>query len=362
MAEQFTREIRGVVANGSGVTDVESFTLGSPQGREVLVRIKASGVCHTDLDHASLGKPLILGHEGAGVVEAVGEQVSGFAPGDRVMLNWAIPCGTCFQCKRKAKNLCERRPGVPAERFSHRLPYLQPMFGLGTLAEMALVPVEAVLRIPESLPYPVAAIMGCAVMTGYGSVVNVAEVSPGESVVILGCGGVGLSVLLAAALAGASPIIAVDVVESKLEKARQLGATSSILASRSDTGLVQAASHVKGMTGGRGADVAFECTAVPELGVAPLAMVRNGGMAVAVSGIEQTIQADMELFEFDKWYINPLYGACVPERDFPRIIAHYESGELDLDSLIFKTYSLDEAGLAFDALRSGGSGKGVVVF
>jgi Zn-dependent alcohol dehydrogenase len=199
-------------------------------------------------------------------------------------------------------------------------------------------------------------------MTGYGSVVNVAEIRPGESAVILGCGGVGLSVLLAAALAGASPIIAIDVVESKLDKARQLGATASILASRSDRGLLQAASQVKEMTDGRGADFAFECTAVPELGVAPLAMVRNGGMAVAVSGIEQTIQADMELFEFDKWYINPLYGACVPERDFPRIIAHYEAGDLDLDSLIFKTYSLDEAGLAFDALRSGGSGKGVVVF
>jgi len=357
-----TREVRGVVADGLGKIDVQTFGIAPPQGREVLVEIKASGVCHTDLDHASLRNPLVLGHEGAGIVAAVGGEVTGFAPGDRVMLNWAIPCGDCFQCRRKARNLCERRPAVPAERFMHEHPSLRPMFGLGTLAEMALVPVEALSKLPDSVPFPVAAIMGCAVMTGYGSVVNVAEVSPGESVVILGCGGVGLSVLLAAAMAGASPIIAIDIAESKIEKAKQLGATDALLASRDDAGLLQAAKQVKAMTGGRGADYAFECTAVPELGVAPLAMVRNGGMAVAVSGIEQTIPADMELFEFDKWYINPLYGACDPERDFPRIVSHYEAGRLDLDALIFKTYSLDQAGLAFDALRGGGMGKSVVVF
>jgi len=198
-------------------------------------------------------------------------------------------------------------------------------------------------------------------MTGYGSVVNVARVEKGESVVVLGCGGVGLSVLISAAMAGAEPLIAVDVEEWKLRKARDLGATEIILASRDDRQLAEVARKVKGLTGGRGADYAFECTAVPELGVAPLAMVRNGGTAVAVSGIEQTISADIELFEFDKWYINPLYGACNPARDFPLLIALYQTGQLDLDALIAQTYTLDNVTGAFESLRHGG-GKGVLVF
>jgi S-(hydroxymethyl)glutathione dehydrogenase/alcohol dehydrogenase len=352
--------VRGVVGDGQGQIDVQTFGIAAPGPCEVLVEIKASGVCHTDMDHAGLKNPLILGHEGAGVVVAVGEGTTACAPGDHVMLNWAIPCGKCFQCLRGAENLCEDKPGVPEDRYAHSLPSLRPMFGLGTLAEMALVPEQAIVKIPESLPFPIAAIMGCAVMTGYGSVVNVAQVQPGESVVILGCGGVGLSVLVAAVMSGAHPIIAVDVEEWKLEKARQLGATDTILASRDDKNLSRVAGQVKDLIGGRGADYAFECTAVPELGVAPLAMVRNGGTAVAVSGIEQTIEADMELFEFDKWYINPLYGACKPERDFPLLISLYEVGRLKLEPLIAETYTLDTVGQAFAALRNGG-GKGVLI-
>ena len=353
--------VRGVIGDGVGGIDVQRFSIAAPGAREVLVRIKASGICHTDMDHAGLKAPLILGHEGAGIVAAVGSSVTNLAAGDRVMLNWAIPCGECFQCKRGAKNLCENKPSVPSERFSGSSPSLRPMFGLGTLAEMALVPEEAVVPIPASVPFAVAAIMGCAVMTGYGSVVNVAKVAPGESAVVLGCGGVGLSVLLAAAMAGAKPLIAVDIEEWKLRKATELGATETILASRDDKGLAEAARTVKTWTGGRGADFAFECTAVPELGVAPLAMVRNGGMAVAVSGIEQTIQADMELFEFDKWYVNPLYGACDPQRDFPLLFSLYEAGRLNLDALISREYSLENIGTAFESLRNGG-GKGVLLF
>jgi S-(hydroxymethyl)glutathione dehydrogenase/alcohol dehydrogenase len=352
--------VRGVLSDGFGEIGVQTFGMDAPLEHEVLVQIKASGICHTDLDHANLNAPLILGHEGAGVVVATGAEVTGYAPGDHVLLNWAIPCGACFQCVRGARNLCENKPAVPADRFTHPHLDLRPMFGLGTLAELVLVPEQALVKIPESLPFPIAAIMGCAVMTGYGSVVNVAEVAKDESVVVLGCGGVGLSVLLAAVASGAKPLIAVDVEEWKLRKALELGATDAILAKRVDKHLADVAAQVKSMTGGRGADYAFECTAVPELGVAPLAMVRNGGTAVAVSGIEQTIQADMELFEFDKWYINPLYGACDPARDFPLLIALYSSGRLDLDSLIAKTYTLDNVVEAFDSLRSGG-GKGVLM-
>lgn len=356
-----THRVRGVVADGFGSIGVEAFELCAPRGREVLIQIKASGICHTDMDHASLKHPLILGHEGAGIVAAVGDEVTVVSPGDRVLLNWANPCGRCFQCQRKAENLCEQKAFVPEDRFLHALPSLKPMFGLGTLAEMALVPEQAVIKIPDALPFPVAAIMGCAVMTGYGSVFNVAQVERDESVVILGCGGVGLSVLLAAKAAGAAPLIAVDVSEAKLQFARRMGATETILADRNDKGLSAVARQVRSRTHGRGADYAFECTAVPELGISPLAMVRNGGTAVAVSGIEQVIPADMELFEFDKWYINPLYGGCVPTRDFPRLIALYEAGHLDLEPLIQQTYALDQVDEAFRSLRNGG-GKSVVVF
>jgi len=362
MNPQSVHTVRGVVGDGFGNIDVQTFSIGAPGEHEVLVQIKASGICHTDMDHASLSAPLILGHEGAGIVAAVGAKVTSSAPGDHVLLNWAIPCGACFQCTRGARNLCEHKPEVPAGRYTHSLlKSLRPMFGLGTLAEMALVPEQAIIKIPESLPFPVAAVMGCAVMTGYGSVVNVAQVAKGESVVVLGCGGVGLSVVISAAMAGADPLVAVDVEEWKLQKARELGATETILALRDDRHLANAARHVKAMTGGRGADYAFECTAVPELGVAPLAMVRNGGTAVAVSGIEQTIDADMELFEFDKWYINPLYGACDPARDFPMLIDLYQEGKLNLDSLISQEYTLDTVRGGFDALRKGG-GKGVLIF
>jgi S-(hydroxymethyl)glutathione dehydrogenase/alcohol dehydrogenase len=362
MTNSPAHQVRGVVADGLGTLRVQEFSIAAPKGREVLVRIQASGICHTDLDHAINQPPLILGHEGAGIVAAVGEQATACAVGDRVLLNWAIPCGVCFQCKRGARNLCEEKPTVPVDRFHHADMPVRPMFGLGTLAEMSLVPEQAIIKIPDGIPFPIAAIMGCGVMTGYGSVVNVAEVQRGESVVILGCGGVGLSVLLAAVMCGAAPIIAIDVNEAKLDKASQLGASTTLLASRADQYLTEAAACVRTLTGGRGADYAFECTAVPELGIAPLAMVRNGGTAVAVSGIEQTIQANMELFEFDKWYINPLYGACDPARDFPRLIDLYQSGRLPLDSLLAESYTLDTVPAAFEALRRGDRGKGVLLF
>jgi S-(hydroxymethyl)glutathione dehydrogenase/alcohol dehydrogenase len=212
------------------------------------------------------------------------------------------------------------------------------------------------------MPFAIAAIMGCGVMTGYGSVVNVAKVEPGASVAVIGCGGVGLSVVQAARFRKAEKIIAVDVEPDKLVRAKSFGATHTLLANREDVGLLDAAAQVRSLTFGRGTDYAFECTAIPELGMSPLAMVRRGGMAVGVSGIEQVIPADMELFEFDKWYINPLYGACIPERDFPRLVSLYEQGDLDLDALISHRYSLDQAEEAFNGLRGGTNVKGVIEF
>jgi S-(hydroxymethyl)glutathione dehydrogenase/alcohol dehydrogenase len=355
-------KVRGLITDGFGKTWIDSFSLASPQRGEILVQMKASGICHTDLDHTWRKEQLIVGHEGAGIVAEAGEGVGNIKPGDHVVLNWAIPCGQCFQCKRGAKNICEARPILPPERYQYAGGALKPMFGLGTMAEMTLVPYQAVTCIPEFVPFAIAAIMGCGVMTGYGSVVNVAKVEPGSSVAVLGCGGVGLSVLQASLFRKAGKIIAIDLVPGKLDRAKAFGATDVILADRGDAGLLAAAAKVKTLTEGRGADYAFECTAIPELGMSPVAMVRRGGMAIGVSGIEQLIPADMELFEFDKWYINPLYGACVPERDFPRLVSLYQEGHLNLGALVSHRYSLNEVEEGFKGLRGGLNIKGVIEF
>jgi S-(hydroxymethyl)glutathione dehydrogenase/alcohol dehydrogenase len=310
----------------------------------------------------SWGEKLILGHEGAGVVVACGEGVTGYRMGDRVLLNWAMPCGECFQCRHGAENICEQKPTVPAERF-HCGPIspLKPSFGLGTLAAYAVVPSQALVRIGETMPFASACLLGCGVMTGFGSVVNVGGVQPGQSVVVLGTGGVGLSVIQGAAYAGAGQIIAIDINPSRLELAARFGATHRIVSTADDLDLTVAAAVVRDLTG-RGADFAFECTAVPRLGPAPLRMIRNGGTAVAVSGIEQTIPVDMELFEWDKIYINPLYGKCKPSIDFPLLLDLYERKGLLLDEMISRAYALSSLAEALDDMKQGRITKGVVVF
>jgi S-(hydroxymethyl)glutathione dehydrogenase/alcohol dehydrogenase len=236
-------------------------------------------------------------------------------------------------------------------------------FNIGTLSEYTLVKESALVKNhSEKMSFPAASIISCGVMTGYGSVVNAAKVQPGSSVVVIGTGGVGLNVIQGAKIAGAGMIIAIDVNSYRLTMARAFGATYSLRASKEDKGLIKMAQKVKDLTDGRGADYAFECTAIPELGAAPLAMVRNAGTAVQVSGIEQEITIDMNLFEWDKIYINPLYGKCRPQNDFPDIINLYESGQIMLEEMITRTYTIDEIDKAFDDLLNGRNAKGVIVF
>lgn len=353
-------EAQAIVTNGAGDFSLELVTLDDPQAGEVLVEIRASGVCHTDFDSMSWGRRIIMGHEGAGVVLECGEGVTHVRPGESVLLNWAIPCGDCFQCRRGAENICERKPTVPDGRFHCGEKALNASFHLGTMATHAIVPWQAVVPLTVQIPFPSAAIMGCGVMTGFGSVVNAARVEKGSSVVVLGTGGVGLSVIQGAVHAGAGKIIAVDANPRRLELARQFGATDFILADRKDKGLLRAAGKVKQLTE-RGADYAFECTAVPELGPAPLAMVRNGGMAVAVSGVEQVVPVDMQLFEWDKRYINPLYGQCRPFVDFPVLLSLYEQKRLKLDEMVTRTYALEQLGTAFEHMKQGLNAKGVLL-
>ncbi|MGH9133799.1 MAG: alcohol dehydrogenase catalytic domain-containing protein [Ilumatobacteraceae bacterium] len=358
---------RAVITGEGGVLDVVDVTVDDPADDEVLVDLHASGVCHTDHDLRSY-PGTILGHEGAGTVSSVGSRVSSVEVGDRVLLNWAMPCGACFQCVDGNEHLCEvgsplyDRPGSRAHRGSTTRDGrpVRRAFGLGTMSTATLVPDRAVTRMPEHVSFAAGAIAGCGVMTGVGSVFNAARVEPGASVVVLGCGGVGLNVVQGARIAGALPIIAIDVNAGRLELAIRFGATEAMLADRDDRGLEEAARSVRERCGGRGADYAFECTAVPELGAAPLAMIRHGGTAIQVSGIEQTIEIDMRLFEFDKTYINPLYGQCRPSRDFPRLFALHAKGALLLDELVTRCYRIDDVAEAFDDMLAGRNAKGVI--
>lgn len=351
---------KAIVTDGKGNFALDEVQIDAPQKNEVLVEMKASGVCHTDFDSMSWGRPCIMGHEGAGVVLECGPGVKHVQPGDRVLLNWSIPCGDCFQCRRGAENICENKPIVPAERFRHKGVPIATSFQLGTMASHTVVPKQAVVKIDIEIPFPSAAILGCGVMTGFGSVVNAAKVEKGTSVVVLGCGGVGLSVVQGAVHACAAMIIAVDLNANRLALARQFGATHTIQSQKDDEGLLRAAEEVRALTG-RGADYAFECTAVPALGASPLAMVRNGGTAVAVSGVEEVVPVNLQLFEWDKRYINPLYGQCRPFIDFPVLLSLYQQRRLKLDEMVTRTYPLSALGEAFADMRRGVNAKGVLL-
>jgi S-(hydroxymethyl)glutathione dehydrogenase/alcohol dehydrogenase len=314
-----------------------------------------------------------MGHEGAGIVKQIGSNVRSLKVGDKVMLNWAIPCFECFQCQEGNQHICERNSAVTAGNkiseghatFTSTTWNNKPIeraFSLGTMSEYTLVREAACVKIYVEMPFSSAAIVGCGVMTGYGSVVNAAKVKAGSSVVVLGTGGVGLNVIQGARISGAGKIIAVDINHLRLEMAKEYGATHTILANDNDIGLTEVAKVVKTMTNGRGADYAFECTAIPALGAAPLAMIRNAGMAVQVSGIEQEIMIDMNLFEWDKIYINPLYGKTRPQIDFPILQDLYAKGELILDKMITQTYSLNDLSNAFADMHEGRNAKGVIVF
>jgi Zn-dependent alcohol dehydrogenase len=364
---------KAAIADGKGNFKIETISVSAPIGDEVLVQIKAAGICHTDWDSQSWGKKLVMGHEGAGEIVAVGDKVSDLQIGDKVMLNWAIPCYKCFQCQEGNQHICERNSAVTAGNkvsgghasFESTILNGSPIekaFSLGTMAEYTLVRAAACVKINVEMPYTSAAIVGCGVMTGYGSVVNAAKVKPGTSVVVLGTGGVGLNVIQGARIAGAGKIIAVDVNPLRLEMALEYGATHTLLAEKEDIGLLKASEKIKELCGGRGADYAFECTAIPELGAAPLAMIRNAGTAVQVSGIEQEITIDMNLFEWDKLYINPLYGKCRPQIDFPILQDLYAKGDLMLDEMVTRTYTLEDLSQAFQDMHEGKNAKGVIRF
>jgi len=359
-----------LIADGVGGFVVDTIDVDAPGPGEVRVALAAAGVCHTD--HAALHwpGPLVLGHEGAGHVDAVGAGVAGFELGQPVLLNWAIPCGACFQCGRGADALCERTHELDPARFGTSRAHagatrwrgraIELAFHLGTFAKYTLVRAEALTALPPDLPLDHACVLGCAVMTGVGSAINVAAVAPGESIAVVGCGGVGLNVVQGARLAGAGTIIAIDRVPARLERARTLGATHALQVSHADGDHEHLIAAVRALSDGRGVDHAFEATGVPALAFLPLRLARNGGNALQVSGAHGPATLELPRLFWNKRYLAPLYGGCVPARDFPCLIDWVAQGRLELASLISHRYPLEALARAFDDMLAGRSSKGVL--
>lgn len=328
---------------------LEQISLDEPRDDLLRVRVRASGVCHSDL-HVANGDwpdepPLVLGHEGAGVVEAVGPRVRDVGVGDHVVLSWFAPCGRCRACVAGRAWVCTGTRSV-----DHALPdgtrplrrddgtAVGPYLGLGTFAEAVLAPESAVVRVSDEVPFEVAALIGCAVTTGIGAALNTAGVRPGESAVVIGCGGVGQSIVLGLVLAGAAPIVAVDLSDKRLTLARELGATHTI---RGDD--PELARQVRRLTGGT--DHAFEAIGLPSTIELLPRLVHPGGTAVVVGMPPADARASFNPYELaasGSRILGCNYGSSVPAIDFPRIAGLYLAGRLPLERLIARRRTLAE--------------------
>ena len=357
-----------LISDGNGHIHLREIQVRKPLENEVLVEMKAAGICRTDLNKMSgLGEAFIPGHEGAGLVLETGSEVSKVKAGDKVLLNWAMPCNDCFQCNLGNQNLCEENsPIVSGTKYFDRSldtahlngQSIPRLFNLGTFSRHTVVKESALTKISSDIPYPTAGMVSCSVLTGYGSVVHSAEVRAGSSVAVIGCGGIGMNVIQTAQLSQANMIIAIDPDPERLELSKKFGSTHQLMANPKEPKMASTIDRIKQLTGGRGADFGFECTGIPALSVAPLAMIRHGGTAVQISGVEQEMMVDMSLFEFDKKYINPLYGNCNPELDIPRILSHYQNREYELDRQ-FTAFPLEEFEMVFNKIQNKEIIKGV---
>src|SRR5512134_1238431 len=348
---------------------VEEIAVDAPKRGEVTVKLGACGVCHSDLSAINgtiaLPLPLVLGHEGAGVVDEVGEGVADLAPGDHVIFSFIYMCGKCrfcaagrpVLCLEQGKALTTPLEGTPRVRDAKGAP-LGIFSGCGSMAQYATVSAENLIRIDPKIPLDCAALVGCGVTTGVGAVFNTAKVEPGSSVAVFGCGGVGLSVVQGARIAGAERIIAIDTLQAKLDMAKDFGATDTILFTEDPTKVL------KKMTGG-GPDYAFECVGSGELAGAADRASRRGGLAVIVGVAKPTDSTSvrtMTLSFEEKTLTGSYFGSCVPRVDFPRMLSLYMAGRLKLEELITQRYSIDEAPQAFADLQAAKNARGVIVF
>ncbi|MEX2159847.1 MAG: Zn-dependent alcohol dehydrogenase [Dehalococcoidia bacterium] len=328
----------------------------------VLVKTSASGVCHSDLHFIEgswpIPTPAILGHEASGIVEKVGDGVTYVKPGDHVVMLFTPFCGVCRYCTTGRPNLCgEGRASTPTLKIGDRA--VAPFLSMSSFAEYMVVPQGGVVKIREDVPMNVAALVGCSVMTGVGAAINTAKVEPGASCAVIGAGGVGLNVIQGCALAGAEKIIAIDVNTNKLEMAREFGATHFVDASKEDP-----VAKVQELTGGAGADYAFEVIGLPAAITQAFNMVRRGGEAIVVGmapvGSEAAISAPAFLAE--KVLRGCVYGSTRPRYDMPRILDLYMAGKLKLDELVSRTYPLEGINDAFAAMKNGEVARSVIVF
>jgi len=362
-----------VLAEDAERLEIRDLTLDPPGPHEVAVRLGASGVCHTDL-HVIEGVlpvplPAVLGHEGAGLVTAVGEGVTRVAPGDHVVLSWLPSCGHCYYCGIGRPDMCDEAFAIQmlgslpggGMRLRDRGQAIYHFLGTSCFAEEAVVAERAVVRIRRDVPFDRAALVGCAVTTGYGAVVRTAQVQEGSSVAVVGVGGVGLSIVQAARLRGAGEIIAIDRVPAKLELARRLGATAVVDARETD----DIVTPVLDLTGGRGSDYAFEAVGRPQTIEAAYAMTRKAGMTVVVGIAAPQEEITLNAFAIpsaSRVLTGSWYGRGKPEEDVPAILDLYMQGRLDLDALISRRYRLEEINEAVRALAQGELARGVVVF
>ena len=361
------RTVRAAVVHEvGGPFVIEDIELAPTGPHDVRVKMAASGVCHSDLS-VQQGTipfmfPTVLGHEGAGVVVEVGAAVTRVVPGDHVVLTWMPACRRCFWCLRGQVMLCE--VGL-AESLSGAYATVRgrPLvrgLGTATFGEQTLVPEGEVVRIDPSVPLELAALVGCALATGVGAVWHTAQVTPGSSVAVIGCGGVGLSVIQGARLAGATTIVAVDPVGSKLELAQAMGATAVVDASTEDV-----VAGVRGQTGGRGADFGFEVVGRPETIRSAFASVRRGGTAVLVgagSPADEVSFSAFELFVDAKTMIGCVYGSTDADRDFPVLVELVREGAIDAEGLVTRRIGLDELSEAFRAMEAGEVARSVIVY
>jgi S-(hydroxymethyl)glutathione dehydrogenase/alcohol dehydrogenase len=343
---------------------VEEVTPIPPGPRDVIVSVSASGVCHSDLSVINgtlpFPPPCILGHEGAGIVEEVGGQVTSLKPGDRVVAAFVPACGECWYCLHDRANLCEFSftSMVPRATRADGSP-LSTMTGLGTFAETMTLADSAVVKVETDLPDEQLALIGCGVTTGVGAALNTAKVEPGSSVAVIGCGGVGQAVIQGARIAGAARIFAVDPVELKRKTAEQLGATDLIDPAQGDP-----VAQVQALTGGRGADYAFEVIGLPETILQAWNTARRGGTVVVVGAprMDATVTFPaFPLFYDEKRLLGCIYGSAQVKRDFPRFISLTETGRLDLGAMVSRRVKLDEVNEAFRAMQAGEVIRSVIV-
>ena len=360
-----TVEVRGVVARGKGApVTVETVLVPDPGPGEAVVDVQACGICHTDLHYREGGIsddfPFLLGHEAAGLVSAVGAGVTDLVPGDYVILNWRAVCGQCRACARGRPWYCFDTANATQRMTLADGTALSPALGIGALAERTLVAAGQCTKVDPQAPATAAGLLGCGVMAGIGAAINTGGITRGDTVAVLGCGGVGTAAVAGAALAGARTIVAVDVDPRKLGHARHFGATHAVNARLEDP--VEA---IRAATDGFGADVVIDAVGRPETYKQAFHARDLAGTVVLVGVPTPEMMLEMPLLDFfsrggalkSSWY-----GDCLPSRDFPMLIDLYRQGRLDLDRFVSATITVDEVEDAFAAMHRGDVLRSVVVF